>query len=159
MSSSFSLDNYEEFMHKLASLGADLDQSAQRVLDKAVNEARRVAVQNTPVGDYSKDVSFTTKSGQSVNFRVAGRVGGTLKRSWAVKRAEKQGKDHVAELYNTADYALYVNNGHRVVNHDHVTAGYVKGQFMLEKGLDAARRNMQGYFNEEIRRVKEKNGF
>ncbi len=159
MSSSFSIDNYEEFMQKLASLGADLDQSAQRVLNKAVNEARRVAVQNTPVGEYSRDVSFTTKSGQSVSFRVAGRVGGTLKRSWAVKRAVKQGKDNVAELYNTADYSLYVNNGHRVVNRDHVTVGYVKGQFMLEKGLDAARRNMPGYFNEAIRRVKEKNGF
>ncbi|SDN15159.1 HK97 gp10 family phage protein [Acetanaerobacterium elongatum] len=159
MAGDFSTQDFAHFKQVLKNLKADLDVASCNVLNNAVNIARRVTVENTPVGDYSREVSFTTKDGREVHFSVTGRMGGTLKRSWDVKRARLQGRTYEAELYNTADYAPYVNDGHRVVDRDRVTIGYVKGQFMLEKGLNAARGEMQNLFNAEIRRVKQRSGF
>ena len=40
------------------------------------------------------------------------------------------------ELNNSADYSSFVNYGHRVVNQNGETVGWVKGQFILEKAVN-----------------------
>ena len=52
---------------------------------------------------------------------------GTLKRAWNIEPAEKKGNVWVSVIYNTADYAIYVEYGHRTTNHK----GWVTGRFML----------------------------
>ena len=52
---------------------------------------------------------------------------GHLKRSWKKEAARKNGNVWCSVVYNTADYAMYVEYGHRTTNHK----GWVTGRFML----------------------------
>lgn len=134
--------NFDHFRKQLEMLGADLDASARRVVSQAADVGLIITKKNTPVGQY-KD----------------GRQGGTLRRGWLKKPVYKAGSAYVSGYFNNVEYALYVNNGHRIVTRDGKTVGYVKGVRMLEQGTDEARRQMEGIFQEEIARVKRKGGW
>lgn len=58
---------------------------------------------------------------------------GNLRRRWS-SRAEKGKNDVKIHLENDADYAAYVNDGHRNVIGGK-TVGYVEGHHMLERGV------------------------
>lgn len=115
-------------------------------------------IKRTPVGDYSKDVSFTTKKGEAVKFTTKyAPKGGVLRRGWTAKserEAELTGggsaaKTHVdslhitkvgnvyqIEIVNPVYYASYLEYGHRTADHK----GWVPGKFMLtisEQELEA----------------------
>jgi len=63
---------------------------------------------------------------------------GTMRRAWKLKVEDKK-----AQLSNPTEYAVYVNDGHRIVRGGK-TVGYVSPQHMLEKALDQAEaRNMR----------------
>lgn len=100
----------------------------------------------TPTGDYDKPVHFVTKDGKEVNFTPhSGKVGGTLKRGWGVKRknpgpisinkfvqtlpVKKVGAFYVIDIENNTEYASYVEHGHRTPD----KKGFVEGQHFLEK--------------------------
>lgn len=151
--------DYKQFRAALEKLGADLDESAKRVVTGMRDVAHSVTVKNTPVGVYPDTVSFTTRTGEQVTFKVSRKQGGTLKRAWKRNRAKKVGKMWESGLFNNTEYGIYVNNGHRVVNKDGVTVGYVKGVRMLEQGIDAARRQSEPLFRQEIASVKQKGGW
>jgi len=112
----------------------------------------------TPVGDYdgnvsfrtnpaesTKEVSFTTRDGQSVFFvannpprdvsfsaRTAGKQGGTLRRGWNLRNFKKVDGGYEVEIYNDVHYAPFVENGHMIRNTAGGQAkGWVKGRFML----------------------------
>lgn len=58
---------------------------------------------------------------------------GNLRRRWD-SHAEKCSNDVEIYLTNDADYAAYVNDGHRKVQGGRTT-GFVEGHHMLEKGV------------------------
>lgn len=62
-------------------------------------------------------------------------VTGNLRRRWS-NHAETGKNDIKIHLTNDADYASYVNDGHRIVKGGE-TAGYFEGHHMLEKGVAA----------------------
>ena len=61
-------------------------------------------------------------------------VSGNLRRRFFF-RVERRGKDTVIVIYNDADYAAPVNNGHRIVRGGK-TVGMFKGHHMLERGIE-----------------------
>lgn len=126
--------DFSEYRAKLVQLGADLDESAQRVVSRMSDAGMNVTVKNTP--------SDT----------------GHLRRMWFKLSARRVGNGVESRYFNNVYYGLYVNNGHRVVSHGK-TVGYVEGVRMLEQGQDAAREAADSIFNEEIRRVKSKGGW
>lgn len=58
---------------------------------------------------------------------------GNLRRRWFCRVDNKKGQLTIW-IGNDADYAAPVNNGHRIVRAKK-TVGFVKGRYMLEKGI------------------------
>lgn len=71
---------------------------------------------------------------------------GTLKRAWNIEPAEKKGNVWVSVIYNTADYAIYVEYGHRTSNH----SGWVTGRFMLTNAVNEIERIMPQLLEKRI---------
>lgn len=134
--------NFAHFRKQLELLLADTDESAKRVASRMADVGLAETKRNTPVGQY-KD----------------GRQGGTLRKGWLKSPTYKAGNAFLAGYANNVEYGIYVNNGHRVVNKEGKTVGYVKGFRMLEQGMDKARRQTETLFRQEIARVKRKTGF
>ena len=152
--------DFSQFRAALVELGADLDKSAQHVVSQMANVGLNVTKKNTPIGDYSGDVYFITEWGKPVHFKVhSGKVGGTLRRGWKKTATHKEGNDWVSGFNNNVVYAIYINNGHRVVSRWGETTGFVKGKRMLEQGIDAAKQQTESIFNNEIAKVKAKGGW
>lgn len=110
----------------------DISEIDKRVLNKAVSVGLADAKRNTPV------------------------VTGFMRRSWHVMPTKKTSKGIEKELINTADYSSYVNYGHRIVNSEGETKGWVKGRFILEKAVNRVEKALVRYFKEEVERVNRK---
>lgn len=103
-----------------------VERNAQRMGEKIVREVKR----NTKV------------------------VTGNLRRRWFAK-IEHRGKDTVIYVYNDAEYAEPVNNGHRIVKGGQ-TVGYADGKFMLERGIETYQTNdMQRDMERLLRDLRE----
>lgn len=134
--------NFAQFRASLVALGADLDDSARRIVSNMADVGLNVTKKNTPVGQYS-----------------GGKVGGTARRGWIKSKALKVGNGWESGYSNNVYYVIYVNNGHRIVGKNGVIKGYVKGKRMLEQGMDAARQQNETLFRNEIARIKAKGGW
>lgn len=109
----------------------DIAEIDVKILTKAVNEGMREAKKNTNV------------------------ITGHLRKSWRSAPAVKSASGEVKKaLVNSADYALFVNNGHRIVNDEGETVRFVTGQFILEKAIITAEKAMKQEYSKEIERVK-----
>ncbi len=139
-----SMMDFSQYMAALKQLGADLDESAQRVLSRMNAKGMEITVKKTPVGQYPKG---------------SGKAGGTLRKNWRNGGTHKVGNGYESRYYNNVYYIVYVNNGHRLVNRRHETVGYVEGRRMLEQGQEAAKEAAPAIFNAEIQRVKNKGGW
>lgn len=125
----------KEFQEKLNKLV----NSNERFILKLSKEITAILLERviklTPIGDYSKVVSFTTKDGRHVSFQPHnGKTGGTLKHGWTSKPVFKRGDIYVMTVFNPVNYANYVEFGHRKP----YGKGWVPGRFMLtnsEKAL------------------------
>ena len=126
--------DFSEYRAKLEQLGADLDDSAQRVLTRMNAKGMNVTVKATPVDT------------------------GHLRRMWFAGATKRVGNGYESRYYNNTYYAGYVNNGHRVVRNGK-TVGYVNGVRMLEQGQTAAKESADSIFNAEIQRIKQKGGW
>lgn len=126
--------DFSEYRAKLAQLGADLNESALRVVSRMSDVGMNVTVKNTP--------SDT----------------GHLRRMWFKSSARRVGNGTESRYFNSVYYGLYVNNGHRVVSGGK-TVGYVEGVRMLEQGQNAAKAAADAIFSAEIQRVKQKGGW
>lgn len=136
--------DYAQFRKILVSLGADLHESAKRIVAEMRDTAYAVTVKNTPVGSYPAR---------------SGKQGGTLRRGWERGKLLRVGNGWQSEYHNNVYYAVYVNNGHRQVNRQGETTGHVKGKRMLEQGIDTARRQSGAIMRSEVERIKRKTGF
>lgn len=148
----------KQFRKELQNMFDDITEIDKKILNIAVNKGAKVAKQLTPVGEYSNQVSFTTKDGKEVNFTTKEtKVGGFMRRSWRSAPAVKsKGGAVTKSLVNSADYSEFVNYGHRIVNKNGETVGWVKGQFMLEKAIGTAERELVKEFKEEVERINKK---
>ncbi len=151
------IDNlFKDFQKELKAIDADLKESQTRIMNSATQAAKTHVVKNTPVGVYGSDVSFTTKDGKEVKFHTKAKVGGHLRKSWQLSRTRFSGKNVERDLFNIADYAIFVNNGHRIVNKSGETIGWVPGVFVLEKGITHYEENLPLIFDAELERVRKK---
>lgn len=154
---------FGDFVKKLEALEADIQQAEVNVVNKATEAAKAETIDNTPVGDYPTEVSFVAYRGtvkeKIVAFRVAKKQGGTLKSRWQDIPLSISGGKISKGYFNNLYYAGFVNNGHRLVNKDGETIGYVPGVRMLERGITRGRLAMRPLMDEEIRQIKRKTGF
>ena len=131
-----------DFRRKLEGLLGDFDESSRRVVTAQANAGKAVTKRETPVGKSTPT-----------------HVGGTLRRGWKRDKTRRVGNAHVSGYSNNVEYGQYVNYGHRTVNKAKETTGWVEGRFMLEKGVNAAERQLPALFDAEINRIKRELGF
>lgn len=123
----------DQFRKELKSMFNDISGIDIKILNKAVKEGVRVAKENTNV------------------------VSGFMRKNWRSTPAVKNVSGEVKKvLVNSADYSEFVNYGHRIVDGDGKTVGFVKGQFMLEKAISHAEKTMKKEFEKEIERINRK---
>lgn len=123
----------DQFRKELKSMFNDISGIDIKILNKAVKEGVRVAKENTNV------------------------VSGFMRKNWRSTPAVKNVSGEVKKvLVNSADYSEFVNYGHRIVDGDGKTVGFVKGQFMLEKAISHAEKTMKKEFEKEIERINKK---
>lgn len=124
-----------QFRKELLSMLGDIEDIDKKVLNKSVNKGVAHAKKNTNV------------------------VSGFMRKSWRSAPAVKTRDGVVTKvLVNSADYSEFVNYGHRIVNKEGETKGFVKGQFILEKAIGLIERELVKDFKEEVERVNKKHG-
>ena len=126
----------DKFRKELMSMVDDIQEIDIRVLNRAVNAGVRYAKNNSPVitGWYRKN----WRSAPAV--KVVG--GGTTK-----------------TLVNSADYSSFVNYGHRTVDGNGNTTGYIKsqaGDHLLERTVIYAGKQMEKEFAKEVEAVQKR---
>jgi len=148
----------DQYRKELEAMVKDIKEIDKKVLNKSLNAGLREAKRLTPVGFYSNEVSFTTKDGKEVNFHTnTTKVGGHMKKSWNTSPIKKSYDGVSKELFNIADYASYVNYGHRIVSNGK-TKGFVKGRFILERAINKVDKAMVEEFKKAVEEVNRKHG-
>lgn len=130
--SSSRVEGFKEWRNELNRTKKGMDKVGEKVLTDASLILLRVAKKNTRVDT------------------------GHLRGSWFVSRSTYANGSISREVYNDAEYALYVNNGHRIVKgkgENKVTVGLVKGDFMLESGIRAAKQAIPQIYDREMRKL------
>lgn len=122
----------DKYRKELMAMVKDIQGIDKRVLDKALNVGLVEVKQNTPVGET-----------------------GYMKKNWSTTPTKKTNQGVAKSLINIMDYSSYVNYGHRIVK-NHVTIGFVKGRFMLEKAVAKVEKVIENEFKKSIERVNKK---
>ena len=126
----------DRFRMELAAMMEDISEIDVQVLNQAVNEGVRYAKNNSPV-----ITRFYRKNWRSAPA-VKSKAGGATK-----------------VLVNSADYASYVNYGHRTVDQNGNTTGYVKstlGDHLLERTVNYVNKRMIALFRKEVEAVQKR---
>ncbi len=126
----------DRFRMELAAMMEDISEIDVQVLNQAVNEGVRYAKNNSPV-----ITGFYRKNWRSAPA-VKSKAGGATK-----------------VLVNSADYASYVNYGHRTVDQNGNTTGYVKstlGDHLLERTVNYVNKRMIALFRKEVEAVQKR---
>lgn len=122
----------DDFRKELKSMFVDIEDIDKNVLTKSVNVGQ----------EYAKD---NTKA-----------VTGYMRRNWFSPRLKSIPGGIQKEIYNSADYASFVNDGHRIVSGKGETVGFVNGKFILEKTIDFTEKAMLREFKKQIDNVRRK---
>lgn len=77
---------------------------------------------------------------------------GHLRLSWFSNFRRDADGAYVCEVYNNATYARFVERGHRIVNRNGVTVGWVDGVFMLKISEERAKRELDKYIKRTVDR-------
>lgn len=140
-----------------------------RILDEVARDATIRAVEATE--DATPPKAGRGQSGTNT-------LTGELKAHWPTDsetEPKRQGNEHVTALANNVEYASYVNDGHRMDKHYvpglYINPGtgtleydpsadvgivvgtktpYVKGEFMVDKGIEAYRRTVLAELDRRI---------
>lgn len=118
----------------------------------------RVAANAEKVKQGKNSVTYKIKDGRTLTFTTYKMIGGTLKRGWYRDSAQRMGNSMVGSWSNNTSYAMYVNDGHRVVRNKK-TVGFAPGKHFLEKGIRAAEKALPSLLDAEIKRIKGETGF
>ena len=103
MSVTFDVSSLKDFKDKLKGFGGIVDSIIQEALEECVAREMRMTKKLTPVDT------------------------GNLRKAWRITDVKKDGDTYQVTLYNNADYADYVEFGHRTIDHKN----WVPGKFML----------------------------
>lgn len=129
----------DKFRKELKEMMDDLSEVDMKVLNKSIYAGVGVAKRKTNV------------------------VTGFMRKSWGVTPTVRSSKGVEKGIINTADYASYVNDGHRQQVSRYVPAigkrlvkPWVKGQYILEKAMRHAEKTMVKEFKKEIDRINKK---
>lgn len=154
----FDYSEFTKFLNGLKLSQKNIDKKIQDFIYFIANRALDKMKENTPTGVYSSEVHFKAfkvkAKGQGFNlgeyvdvdFNTSGaKTGGNLKRNWRIAGISKQGNKYMIELANNTEYALYVNNGHRIVDKNRITKGWVEGQFFVEISIQDIERELPMY--------------
>lgn len=124
----------DQYRKELMSMVDDIREIDIRVLNQAVNEGMRYAKKNSPV------------------------ITGVYRKNWRSAPAVRSKDGGVTKnLVNSADHASYVNYGHRIVDQDGNTIGYVKskqGDHLLEKTQNYVSKRLIERFKKEVEAVQ-----
>ncbi|WWU65442.1 HK97 gp10 family phage protein [Clostridium baratii] len=71
---------------------------------------------------------------------------GELRRNWDITRVMKKGNDLIVYLYNSKDYASYVEMGHTTRNR----TGWVEGYYMATISIEEVERKIPKRFEKEF---------
>lgn len=112
MNSGIDVSGFISYRNQLQSLTDKIDDIFIQALYEIAQRELRIAKKNTPVGDYPEG---------------SGKVGGTLRRGWAITDITKTEDGYLIKVKNDVDYASYVEFGHRTRDH----AKWVDGYFMM----------------------------
>lgn len=147
----------------------DIREIDKKVLNKSVNQGVAFAKRHTPVGVHPNPVSFTVKhgkhAGKEVSFKArksaeasaCAMVGGWLRFNWHKLPTKKTVSGVEAEVNNSAFYASYWNDGHRIVTKKGgPIKGFVKGTHVLEKMKSHIEHQMVKNFEAEVKAVQAK---
>lgn len=153
---------FSEFRKELLAMLGDIREIDKNVLNQAVNEGVAFAKRKTPTGEHPNPVTFTVKNGPKagteVSFKVSNAgVGGFLRKSWHKLPTRQTGGGIETELVNTAEYASFWNDGHRIVTRKGgPTKGVVPGTHVLEKTQEYVDKRMTVLFEKEVKAVQNK---
>lgn len=83
---------------------------------------------------------------------------GSLRRSWEMSKVQvSSAGDYSVVLYNTMEYAIYVEYGHRTKGN-----GWVEGQFFAQKSLEdlknMSKKDMEQFILKSIKKELQKRG-
>lgn len=126
----------DEFRKELIGMVEDIRGIDIKVLNRAVNAGMLYAKNNSPV-----ITGFFRKNRRSAPA-VKTRAGGVTK-----------------QLVNGADYASYVNYGHRIVDKSGRTMGYIKslkGDHLLERTVIYVGKQLEKEFKAEVEAVQDR---
>lgn len=144
--SSWGSFDYNSFKEYAENLNKELQRNTAEIfLRDIMNEIGRVLLanvkENTPVGQYSDGlvefVAMVDGEPVQVSFHAShhGKQGGNLRDSWFVSSVDINGRTATLTLANSAFYAAWVENGHRIVRNGS-TLGWVEGQFFLKTTIE-----------------------
>lgn len=120
----------KQFRKELQAMLEDISEIDIKCLNRAVSEGVADAKRNTPV------------------------ISGHMRKSWRSAPAVKSKTGGATKsMVNGADYASYVNDGHRQVNQAGETVGWVSGQFILEKAIHKVDKALEREFKKEVERM------
>ena len=128
----------DKFRKELKSMFDDISNIDINVLNRAVQDGVKEAKERTNV------------------------ISGFMRKKWRstpTTRTIKVGASEGAvtkSIINTADYAPYVNYGHRIVNKSGETVGWVRGQYILERTVHKVDKVLLQEFRREVERVNRK---
>lgn len=124
----------DQYHKELMAMLDDVREIDIKILNQAVNEGMRHAKDQSPV------------------------ITGFFRKNWRSAPAVKTRDGGVSKnLVNSADYASYVNYGHRTVDGAGNTTGYVRsdeGDHLLEKTLNYVSKRLIELFQKEVEAVQ-----
>ncbi|WP_373109004.1 HK97 gp10 family phage protein [Lachnoclostridium sp. Marseille-P6806] len=124
----------DQYHKELMAMLDDVREIDIKILNQAVNEGMRHAKDQSPV------------------------ITGFFRKNWRSAPAVRTRDGGVSKnLVNSADYASYVNYGHRTVDSAGNTTGYVRsdeGDHLLEKTLNYVSKRLIELFQKEVEAVQ-----
>lgn len=77
---------------------------------------------------------------------------GLLRRSFFSSFRQDADGSYVCEIYNNTTYARFVEKGHRIVDGNGITIGWVDGVFMLKIAEERAKKELDKYIKSTVDR-------
>lgn len=133
----------------------------EAAFQKATGLALNVVKKKTPVAKSNSWIGLRL-SGNTLYEDIMSHRGGSLRRGWKASEIQQVGDDLQVELYNTEEYAIYVELGHRQTPGRFVPAigkqlvnSWVPGTFMLQKSLDDIQKILDKIIDKAFRKALE----
>lgn len=129
-------NDLKKFLSKCKGFNKDFKALGKKTLTLSTNAGLKYAKKNSPV--------ITT------NFRE----------KWSLGKVRNVGPNFERDIKNSAEYASYVNYGHRILDKNGNTIGYVTskmGDHLLEKSINTIQKIMPKIFSKELKGYKKGN--